>query len=691
MPVRYGLVEHLDPSASLSTPYKLKSRPLGVRLLRSNGFLYIIDEQTGYLHEYKIEQGVPNQLLWQGKDVGANTRTSSVGPADLLFSRQSTLYVCYSEVQWTAAKCAQVQKSRSERQHFMQRIDLAQANPETGAQHLLTWQQAERWLAEAAENRAHPDESGTLTLPPLKVFPEGAHPQETQAYIWENPPLFQESKIDALKARVLPAYRDDSLCLVLKDDIGLLRDLANFQDNVVGWLKEWAEGGVQQNANERDYLLACYIESLSQVTGRELEKIAEFSADPAVQAMLNDLEGLPEPERSTSRQAVLDYLNQGSNSARVPGPSDPNQPAELKAQLDAIRKRASRTNVYAIVEELNATTQRYYAKQSLSAAAPGFVDNHLDTLIRLKKQQNKRVKAVLEGAKIGQRGINELIDRPAMDAFLELHRPNLARWNDLLERITADRVALITGNRFHLAAWYYDAQQAEQMGLAFSAQYACFKDICRSDKAIADIHAWLEKQPYYDRPLFYNLPLSSQTELIGQLSNINNAGYNLVTKLQDWIAQLRAIEAKHLPALDQLPQSIRVLGESAHQTLNPALAYGMSNALDSFFQNKANQQLPTLDELFRKLPKALPARLLDAARIDGVTFTAASPEELATLRTTIGDVLRERAELSRLNRERRQVKRNSGHKSARAQQLLAEIRQLRSEMNVLEQRLAKGL
>lgn len=427
------------------------------------------------------------------------------------------------------------------------------------------------------------------------------------------------------------------------------------------------------------------------MTGRDLEQVAEASDDPAVQAMLNELEGLPEPERSTSRQALLDYLNQGSNTAQVPGPSDPNQPAELKAQLDAIRKKADRTNFYDIVHELNAATQRYYAKQSLAAADPAFVDKHLDTLIKIKKQQNKRVKAVLEGTKIGQRGINELIDRPAMDAFLDLHRPNLARWNALLERITADRVALITDNRFHLAAWYYDAQQAEQIGLAFSAQYACFKDICRSDKAIADIHAWLEKQPYYDRPLFYSLPLSSQTELIGQLSNLNNAGYNLVTKLQDWIDQLRASEARHLPALDQLPESVRVIGESAHQTLNPALAYGMSNALESFFQSKASQQLPTLDELFRKLPKALPARLLDAARIDGVTFTAASPEELAALRTTIGDVLGERAELSRLNRERERVKRNSGHKSARAQQLLAEIRRVRSELSVLEQRLAQGL
>ncbi|HCS42060.1 MAG TPA: hypothetical protein DIW52_04430, partial [Pseudomonas sp.] len=54
--LRYGLVEHLDPSPELSMPLKLNSQPLGIRLLR-DGYLYLIDNGTGYLHEYRIEQG----------------------------------------------------------------------------------------------------------------------------------------------------------------------------------------------------------------------------------------------------------------------------------------------------------------------------------------------------------------------------------------------------------------------------------------------------------------------------------------------------------------------------------------------------------------------------------------------------------------------------------------------------------
>jgi hypothetical protein len=43
---------------------------------------------------------------------------------------------------------------------------------------------------------------------------------------------------------------------------------------------------------------------------------------------------------------------------------------------------------------------------------------------------------------MGQRGINDLIDREAMDNALFAHRQSLQRWNTLLEHITADRTAL---------------------------------------------------------------------------------------------------------------------------------------------------------------------------------------------------------------------------------------------------------
>ena len=84
LPLRYGLVERLDPSSALEIPLKLNSHPLGVRLLR-DGYLYIIDSASGYLHEYQIEKGQITKLLWKDHEVAADVRTASVGEPYLVF------------------------------------------------------------------------------------------------------------------------------------------------------------------------------------------------------------------------------------------------------------------------------------------------------------------------------------------------------------------------------------------------------------------------------------------------------------------------------------------------------------------------------------------------------------------------------------------------------------------------------
>ncbi|MEN1381727.1 hypothetical protein AAIG84_34230, partial [Pseudomonas aeruginosa] len=94
------------------------------------------------------------------------------------------------------------------------------------------------------------------------------------------PPLFRDTQFGELTAQVLPQYEHDALFLALRDDIGVMRDLAAYQDEVVGWLEEWLQGGAQAGANERDYVIACYIESLTQIRAAELPKLVDESAQP---------------------------------------------------------------------------------------------------------------------------------------------------------------------------------------------------------------------------------------------------------------------------------------------------------------------------------------------------------------------------------------------------------------------------
>ncbi|KPN91041.1 toxin VasX [Pseudomonas nunensis] len=694
LPLRYGLVEKpLDPGTALKLPYTLETRPLGIRMLR-DGWLYVIDSITGHLHEYRVLDGLVSALLHKGAKVEGDQRTAVEERPALVFSRRSRLHVSFAEVQWTAAKCAQVLDSLEERDHFMQAVDLAPVDCETGGEHLLTIAQGKQWLAELADQTPQAAQENTELekgAPTVRVNDAPEH--ERAAYLWEQPRRFREAHIGEFLGQVRAPYQDDTLFLVVQDDLGVLRDLADYQDIVVGWVDDWTNAG----HNERNYLLACYIESLSQLSPADIEKLSEASNDPRHKALFADLEQLPEPDREDTRKALLDYLNKGGKVEPLGAPVTP--------ELEQLRKQAH-TEAFEMAKYQGAdpdftthsrasddTDRRYYARQHFSVAPDDFVERHLDTLISLGREQNKRIKDALDGPIFsGKRGINDFIDRPAMDTELLQYRADIGRWNRLLERITSDRTMLVCAGRYHRSAWYYDAHEPSQLGQAFSAEYACIKDICRSDHASEEMLGYLEKHPELTRPLFYTLPLRLQQEQVTQYSTLFNAGMALFNNLPSWLAELKKIEQPHLPALDDLPEHTRAVADAAQHSLSPALNLGLSRVLEGF--DLAAEKIPDLDELFRRLPKALSVRILDAAKTTGVTFTVASPAEHAALQTNLKELLRERDYLKTLTRERNQITHNKnrqGHKTPRAVELQGEIARVREQLAQLEGRLAAAL
>lgn len=721
IPLRYGLVDSkaLNPSSEIPVPYKLATRPMGIRLLR-NGWLYVIDSQNGELSEYRVVDGLVSAMLWQGTDVQSDSRDNPIKKPVLAYSTQSTLYVTYSEVQWTAKKCRQVLKSPSERKFFMQTVDLSKANGEAGGPSLLTPALAERWLAEVAtarvqseqiaqdeaeakavedaanaerRKRNEPEEKATF-IPTVKVY---NYPKEERVpYLWERPAYFRESSMNPLSGCIEAEYQHDVLYLVVEDHIGVLRDLANYQDQVAGWINGWAEGGTQERANERDYLLACYIESLTQLTREDMGGLADSSDDPAITLMFGDLEKMKAPEQDTTRQAMLEYLNKGGVMTPPKGSPIPPELASLQQQaLDHASQIAmyggSPAGLIVGTQGIEDTDRIYYTREHFSGCPQDFVDKHFEALLKLGKEQDRRIKDTLNGAKFGQRGINDLIDREAMDSALLEHRASIKRWNKLLEHITADRVAMLCAGLFHKSAWYYDPQNTKQIGQSFATEYACLKDICRSDEACDAILEYLEKEPQFSRPMFHTLPYSEQTAVWVQYAFAQAAGITLFNNVPEYVESLKSIEEHRLPALDKLPEDTRAVADAAQQTMSPALSRGMEKALADFDQVFKGQTMPDLDQLFRRLPKALPTRILDAARREGVTFTVASEAEKVALRATLKDLFEEKAYLQELNRARNQVKRHSGHRSPQAQQLQAEIEVTRKQLGDLETRLAGGL
>ncbi|ALI03923.1 hypothetical protein C1Y08_00170 [Pseudomonas sp. FW306-02-F02-AA] len=704
LPLRYGLVEKLlDPSAELKLPYALTTRPLGIRMLR-DGWLYVIDSVTGYLHEYQVLNGMVSALLHKGAKVTGDRRTPIEELPALVFSRRSTLHVTFAEVQWTVAKCAQVLDSRDEREHFMQVVDLGPVDCQTGGTHLLTVKQGQRWLAEiatvpaqlaqAVKDRAELEaELAANPLPEAVLLPSvlvsDAPEHEREPYLWENPRRFREAHIGEFLGQVRGPYQDDTLFLLVNDDLGVLRDLAEYQDTVVGWVDDWSNA----DHNERDYLLACYIESLSQLSPDDAGGLANASDDPAVKALFADLQQLPEPTQERTRKALLEYLNKGGKVEQVDVPAPPELERlrkEAFAKIFVMGKHQGTAVHRAAIEDAD---RNYYTRQHFKVAPADFVERHLRALVKLGREQNTRIEDVLEGSWFsGTRGINDFIDRPAMDNSLFQQRADLGRWNRLLGRITADRTQLVCAGRYHRSAWYYDAQDPQQLGEAFNAEYACLKDICRSDHASEEMLGYLEKHPELTRRLFYTLPLRIRPELLVQYSVLSNAGMGLFNNLPHWLEALQKIEQPHLPALDDLPDHTRAVADATQHSLSPALNLGLSRALEGF--DLAAGKVPDLDELFRHLPKALPARILDAAKTTGVTFTIAIPGEHAALQTDIKDVLRERGYLKDLTVERKQLTHNknqAGHKQPRAIELQTEIVRVRAQLTQLEGRLAGAL
>ena len=672
LPVRYGLVEDLDPSFEIAMPYTLQALPLGFRLLR-NGYLYIIDSATGFLHEYSIADGSVAALLFKGDQITKDRRPDVIeaDPA-LAFSRSSVLHVSFSEVQWTAFKCAQVMKVATEREYFMQRVSFE--NIQRGnARDLINDRKMAVWLAESSGSRADKPDDNSTKIP----------------YDWEHTPLYRQTIIEEFTSQITTAHKRDFLFLAVRDDVGVMRDLAQYQDQVVGQIEKWALS--QQGEVERDYLLGCYIESLTQINEEDLDKRAE--ADPALQALLDDIELLAEPERSDTRKTLLEVMSEDNGQHPAPRVDDPGLPDELKARLELIPPSADPSNLYAGQEARVRTLQQYYLEQRFSNTSPAFISRHRQPLWRLYRQMDKRTKELLHGAKFGQRGIDDLIDRPRMDAFLKKQRAILQPLNELLEKITHDRVELLIKNRLHRAIWYYDVEDSEQVDHALLAEYACLKDICRSDKAVDSVLDWLNNNPAMTRPMFYAAPLSAQTELGVQFAYFVNAGWMLIKEAPDSLERLKQWGAGVLLNTDRLSASTQVNMAAAWGTLAPALHMGIQQALQVFLQQMDKGQLPDMDALFRSLPKATGVAILDAARRENVAFQIASAEELEALGKTVQAVQKERKYLRYLNNEAQEsrAKHALWHTSTAADNLKRSRQATQQRLHELEEQLAKAM
>lgn len=650
LPLRYGLVERLDPAAELHLPYKLKSRPLGIRLLR-DGWLYVINNDTGYLHEYRVEQGSVTKFVWQGKEATQDQRQGKSAENSLVFARGSTLHVSFCEVQWTAFKCAQMLKNRKEREHFMQRVELSKATCDEGGKHLLTSRQAKKWIAEVAEQPS--------STPPAA----GANPEEGKDYAWENAPLYQKAAIGAVKKQLLAIYEHDHLYLVFKDSLGVMQDLAQEQDTVVGWIENW----VAQGRNDLKYVIGSYIETLMVVNDKTARGAGTSPA-------------LFEKTTPAQRQTIYDYINARNalNGMQSSSPGTAHYPGR---GFDP-KTQAARNDV--------ATK-----KKNMQAALGDDLYDELDDDIEAIEDHSD---AALEGKGLGARGIHDLVRHAEMRQYLDKERAHLKRWNARLDRITEDRVGLFTKTEYHRSAWYFDSNVPDQLMAALVSEQNCVRDMCRTEDSLKAVSEYFHKYPYYILPAFASrLDLDFLMSKSGDLTKWLDDAANLKGGLQD--AQVRLQEVgvllgNHWINSLNLNPNAHTVSQAVNAAYSPAIALRLQDWLAGV-QSKLNSPdlKAHLDKLGTYSNRALRLSNLAALKVEGANLLLATEQDATAFRSRLAtlvqlldseDQLRTLRDQSKADSKRRSLsepqRQNAKVQKQQLNQQLASVRQQRSTL-----------
>lgn len=639
LPLRYGRVERLSSPTDIDA-YEQLQRPIGLRLLRE-GYLYVIDDGTAYLHEYRIEDGVPVKLLWQDREVGQDIRQTSTGETALVFPRSSVLYVAYAELQWTAAKCSHVLGSPADRQYFMQRVSLAEADCQNGGVHLRVEEQVKAQLAELAEQ------------PAQQCFSPHIPDEEQQDYIWESQALFREAHIGQLKNALNPFYEKNHLYLIVQDSLGILRDLADEQDQVVTWIEQWRS----RTDNDLRYPVASYIDTLIKV-GDHTAKQADGKSK------------LVEKTTPEQRTRIYDYVDARNiwrlqrNKGPVPVVPVPGQPAALPS--DSYEESPATRTARQDMERREA--------QMLQALGEPLHKELKDDI----KALNTRSTGTLEGVGLGARGIHDLVRVEEMQRYLTEERTHLKRWTARLDAITADRISLFEQGEFHRSAWYFDPEHPDQLKNALAMEFNCTRDMGRTEACLERMGEYFHNNPHYILPVFYGrLNLSFLQGKSGDLIKWLDGLRSFPQALAD--AQQRIAEVTHIMGHHwTLSLNLTPEAHAAHQAVNatyiPAVALRMERWLTDMqaLLNTSDLQRH-LDTFSRFTNRAQRLGMLVALQVEGATLSIANQSDIDSFKNNLARLNQLLATEDRLIRDRDKLSkllRKHGYSQQERQNLL---------------------
>ena len=463
LPLRFGLVEKLDIHDTIQLPYKTKSKPLGLRLIR-DGWLYFIFKNEGQwiLYEYFVKDGEVEKLLWQGDEITSDTRTTSLGENKIIVPKVSEMYIGYSEIQWTAKKCSQVIKNEKDREQFLKKIDTKNINAQKGNKSLLIPDYAKELIAEVSEEQDQ--ERKDYYFSP---------------YEWEDIQKYKKVDFPTLNGNIDANYQGDALYVIFNDDIGVLRDLAQYQDLAVEALNNWHDDDV----NYQKYQEGMYINSQVEISTYDIDSLSMRVGDADLPKKLSD-------DQKSSLARWIEFL---SKPQRFPNEKQ----GKYSGEKAKIIKSLGRDNYDKYEPTIDAMISDY--QRNLNGVS---YFNFLSS-------------------KAGTPGVLDVVHYKKMTSYLAEQKEKLTYWQEIISKVSIDRVNLFT--RFYSSAWYYDLKDSVQIEALLSSEYSCIRDICINEESTKKVSEVLNRIPWISYRGIYSLDYENRIKVIENLlTNLKN-------------------------------------------------------------------------------------------------------------------------------------------------------------------------
>ncbi|KXF82451.1 toxin VasX [Enterovibrio coralii] len=398
LPIRYALVESEQEHSAIASAHsaKIKFRPVGIRPLFSDGFIYVIhSERQDIIYAFSVTTDskvtkLEQKSFQETQDGQEFVYTES--ETGLLVKRSGSIDVLFSRLPISPKLQGQLLNDTSLRRQIMQRCNLSSYKADNGSRHLLPPEHLHQYLADCT-----PEKSTNI---------------KEQQWCWETekPEIYN---VENILSNTLSQYQKDRAILLLEDPIGLMNELSGAFISIANQKQVW----FASDENSAKYFAASQIKMLMVL---QEDHFLQHSKDDKLNTYINNnfQEVQERYDAYTSSRDALQRLT-----------------AQEDSTVYGYHFRSAALN-YETADEYG---RQIRLNQEL-ADKIGVPRKHLDRVFRQVRAQHH---TLLEGG-MGHRGILDRIEEEEMETWFRPSHEKVVNWQKQLESLDDDRLNMLT-------------------------------------------------------------------------------------------------------------------------------------------------------------------------------------------------------------------------------------------------------